>query len=688
MNTPSYVQQRLNQAQQFLNQGKPALAEAVCRQVSAELPGEPHSLHMLGLIAYNNGDPINAIACLRQACLSPEAPALYHSNLTEMLRQQGLLVEAEQCGRKAVALDRKLASAWNNLGIVLQEAGKLKESLACLEKVVGIEPRSASAHNNMANTYKRLGNFSKAQKHWNRAIELNPNYAEPYSNLANMLNEQGQYDKAFECGQQALKINPRLADAYINLAATEIARSRYPAALITLDRLLSFAPDHALALAARATALKELDRLEEALSNAKRAVELLPGNAEVQNAYGLVLLALGRFEEAISVFDIALALPSAIRERLLISRAMAHQEIGESETALMELEKVLIEFPRSAAAWHGRADLVKFTLDDPSIPKMKALLGSSGVHSNKDRMAMQFALGKAFLDAGDSNTAFKYLNEGNRMKRALIEYDADKTNQHFADIASAYSPELFARFKGAGCDSDVPIFVIGMPRSGTTLLEQILASHAQIHGAGELRFLSDLVDQRGGNPKLLEGVTPEILFDLGQDYTRRISAKSEGRYHVVDKMPANFMFAGLIHLILPNARIIHSRRHPVDTCLSCYSKLFSGDQHFTYDMTELGRFYRDYQELMSHWRNVLPKPRFLEVDYEDVVADTEAQARRILDFLGLPWDPACLEFHKTRRAVRTASVNQVRQPVYTASTGRWKSHAENLQPLLDVLGGM
>ena len=224
-----------------------------------------------------------------------------------------------------------------------------------------------------------------------------------------------------------------------------------------------------------------------------------------------------------------------------------------------------------------------------------------------------------------------------------------------------------------------------MPRSGTTLIEQILAAHPAVHGAGELRCMRAVVEQIGDFPKGVAALDAGALKRLGQSYLSRVEALAGGKPRVVDKAPGNFINAGLIRLILPDAKIIHARRDPVDTCLSCYTKLFADSLNFTYDLTDLGRYCRDYLKLTDYWRAVLPASHFLEVDYEAVVDDIEAEARRMLEFLDLPWDPACLEFYRVERPVRTASVNQVRQPIYRSSSGRWRKHADALQPLLKTL---
>ncbi len=678
--------QSLGRAQALLKVGQVAAAQDVCRRILAAFPGEPNTLQMLGLIAFGAGDKERALTCLRQACQSPDAPAIIFSNITEMLRQQGQLIEAEQMGRQAVARDPQLTGAWNNLGIVLQEMGKLDESLECLKKVVALEPRNPQAHNNLGNTLRRLGDLAGARQHWEQALALRPNYAETYANLANLFNEQGEYDNALHCGRRAIEHNPHLADAYINLAATENARHRTEAALNWLDRLLTFAPDHAQGRASRALTLKELERLDAALSDAERAVSLNPYNADAQYALGSILLLLGRFDEAVAAFDRALALPSTLRERVLLARAMAHQESGNSTEALRLLDELVAEFPLSIPAWYARADIVKFKAGDPTIVRMEELLDPQGVQSKSDRIIIHFTLGKAYLDTGESDQAFRHLDEGNRMKRAITKFDPPATKRWMESLAAAFPAEVFTKFAGAGPASAMPIFVLGMPRSGTTLIEQILSSHSQIHGAGELKAISLILDQAGGMPDAMQSMTAERLTAMGKDYLARVAPLADGKAHVVDKMPANFLHAGLIHLMLPNARIIHSRRDPVDTCLSCYSKLFGGEQAFTYDQAELGRFYRDYETLMEHWRSVLPETHFIEVDYENVIEDLERETRRMLEFLGLEWEPACLDFHQTKRQVRTSSVNQVRKPVYKTSAGRWRPHAANLKPLLEALG--
>ena len=680
------IEDAIARAHAHWNAGQADQAELFCQRVLAAWPGHSDALHLMGIMAHAYGNLDLAIQHVSQACQAPRAPAGYYSNLAEMYRQKGMLAEGEQAARRAVALDAKLVAGWNNLGILLQEAGKLEESRSCLQTVISLVPDYAEGHNNLANTYKRLGQLDQAEFHYGEAFARHPNYAEAFSNLANLLNDRGRLDEAADAARRAIEINPQFADAYINLAAIERTRDRHAEALRWLDALLSFAPRHPAGLSARALALKQMEQLEPALDSARRAVEIAPGNAEARNALGQILQAAGHLDEALDEFDRAASLPGLAAESALSNRAVLFMETGRKNEALAAFARALQAFPNSAQALFNQADLKKFAAGDPEIARMEAMLGQTGSHSHSDRLSLHFALGKAYLDSGEDDRAFQHFGEGNRMKRSSISYDADATEHWMQDIARTFSPALLKKFAGAGTPSALPVFVLGIPRSGTTLIEQILASHPLVKGAGELSAMQRVADSIGLYPAGAAKLTTKDFARLGRDYLAAVSPLADGARHVVDKMPANFLHAGLISLALPEARIIHCRRDPVDTCLSCYTKLFTAEQLFTYDLTELGHFHRSYQALMAHWRATLPADRFIEVDYEAVVDDLEGQARRLIDFLGLTWDEACLRFHETGRTVRTASVNQVRQPIYRSSKGRWKRHADHLGPLLAALG--
>lgn len=681
------IEQALAQANAHWQAGQADQAERLCQQVLAAWPGQSDALHLMGLMAHAYGNLDLAIDHLRQACMAPRAPAVYVSNLAEMLRQGGRLAEAEQAARRSVAIDAALVGGWNNLGIILQEAGKLEESLVCLERVVALQPGYAQAQNNLANTLKRLGRLDQAQAHYEAALAIAPDYAEAHSNLSNLLNDLGQYDAALASARRAIDANPQLSDAYINAAAVEAARDRHGEALRWVDALLIYAPLHVGALGVRATVLRRLGRLDVALADARRAVAAAPESGEAQNVLGEVLQAQDKPVDALAAYDRATQALGFAPEKAMVNRAILLMEQGDHAAAKAAFGQALALYPRSVPAWFNLADLQRFTAGDPAIAAMEALLAPDGVQAAGDRTALHFALGKAWMDAGDAGRAFWHLDEGNRRKRATFAYDPDAADAWIDDIIAAFPADAAKRPQAVVAGSEQPVFVVGMPRSGTTLIEQILASHPAAFGAGELSVLQDIVQQAGGYPAIVGQLTPETEAALGQRYLDAVQPMAGSHLRLIDKMPSNFLFAGLIHRILPDARIIHVQRDAADTCLSCYTKLFSREQLFSYDQTELARFYSGYARLMDHWRSILPADRFIELRYEDVVADLETQARRLVDFCGLAWDDACLDFHQTARTIRTASVNQVRRPLYADSIGRWKPYAAHLGPLLAGLAG-
>jgi hypothetical protein len=338
------------------------------------------------------------------------------------------------------------------------------------------------------------------------------------------------------------------------------------------------------------------------------------------------------------------------------------------------------------------AELKRFHVGDPHIGIMDQLLKDSASVGDEQRIGLHFALSKAYADFDDYENAARHMVEGNALKRRRLQYDERESLDELRRAEEVFTHELMQRCAGLGNSSATPIFIVGMPRSGTTLIEQILASHESVFGADELIYFSEEVTKLSGAfgssckyPAFVPIMTAEGLHRLGDEYLGAIHAIAPTAARITDKMPSNFRFVGLIHLALPNARVIHACRNPIDTCLSCYSILFSDGQAFTYDLRELGRLYKGYDRLMRHWHSVLPKGIMIDVQYEELVNDFENVARRILAHCGLEWSPACLEFQKTRRPVRTASAIQVRQPIYSTAVGRWRQYAKMLEPLLEEL---
>jgi len=408
-----------------------------------------------------------------------------------------------------------------------------------------------------------------------------------------------------------------------------------------------------------------------------------------------VLRVQGRTAEAQACCEAALAVePRSAGATSLL--AELHADRGSFAEAHRLFQQAIALDPDSPTAYCGIAQQRRMTADDTAWRAgVEALLARPLPLGHQ--VSLRYALGKYSDDTGQYDAAFDNYRQANELsKRFGVRYDRSKLSKRVAGIVATFDAGFVAQSHAGASASERPVFIVGMPRSGTTLVEQILASHPKVHGAGELNTLNDVVlTVRGpdGNtlpyPEFMPSLDPPALKQIGARYVALLHelAAKDGQVgeRISDKMPSNYYFVGLIHLALPNARIIHTVRDPVDTCISCFSKLFTAEQNHTYDLGELGRYYRRYERLMAHWRRVLPKGRMLEVRYEDVVADLDGQARRIIEYCGLPWDDRCLAFHETDRPVRTASATQVRQPIYNSAVGRWKVYEEFLGPLLKEL---
>ena len=682
------VQELLNKAYQSWNEGDSTQAEDLCQSVLAEAPDQPDALHLMGIIAHATQRPDLAIDYLRQACQSPIAPAQFFTNLAEILRQQGQLAEAKLLGQQALALDESLPSGLFNFGRILQDLKEFKESSLYFRRAIALDPENAQSYFYLAHSDMASGSLKEVEENFLKAIEKDPNFAKCYSSLAVFYFNSLLYPQALEYSQKALDLDPTIAEAYLNIADIESERHSMKIALVWVDALLEFEPHHIRALNTRAWLCSRMERFEDAFASVNLALDIKPNDVGALNAKGNIFEAMGKPEEAIATFESAISI-GEIASNVSISRlGKVHVQEGRTAEGLTLFNQALEKNPRNIGAWVGLTDIVKFQAGDANISKMESLLDSEiGLHA-KDVMCIHFALGKAYLDTGDSATAFHHLNLANQMKRSTLNFDPQKFADRIKEFTEVFTAEFIEQHQSQLNSplSHSPIFVLGMPRSGTTLLEQILSSHPMISGAGELNFIGMLTDEIEDYPVLPLSFGSMEAEALGQIYLDKIVPLLKGREYLVDKMPGNFLHAGLIHMILPHAKIIHSRRNPVDTCLSLYTKHFGGSHPYCYNMTDLGNYYQSYMALMAHWREVLPASHFLEVDYENVVDDIEMQTRRVLDYLDLPWDPVCLDFYKTERTVKTASVNQVRKPIYSSSSGRWKKHADQLQPLINALG--
>ncbi len=609
------------------------------------------------------------------------------------LHQAGRLADAEKTYKKILAMQPDHFDSLHLLGVIFHQRGNHAEAVHQIGRALRRDPNNIFALNNRGVAFKELKRFEEALASYDRALAVRPDYVEALSNRSHALNELKRFEEALASCGRALALQPDYAPALLNRGVSLHELKRFEEALASYDHALAVRPDFVEALSNRGNTLKELKRFEEALMSFDRALAVRPDYTEALSNRGLALHELRRFEEALASYEHALMLQPNFADAHH-NRGVTLKILGRLADARRAVERAIQLAPRNASYFLNLSEIGQFVAGDPHVAMMEDLAPNIGSLPVEQQVDLHFALAKAYEDIGRRDESFRRLLAGNALKRQQINYDETKTLADFENITAVFTPELMRTLQDVGEPSSVPLFIIGMPRSGTTLIEQILASHPQVFGAGELPNLGNAVDSM----RSTRGITisfREVMLNLSGEHLRRLGARYVSEItrlapnvtYITDKMPSNFFFVGLIHLALPKARIIHVVRDPVDTCLSCFSTLFADGQYHAYDLSELGRYYRSYQTLMQHWHRVLPPGRILDVRYEDVVADLEGQARRIIAHCGLEWSTHCLAFHEAKRPVLTASLAQVRRPIYSSSIGRWRAYEPFLRPLLAELSG-
>jgi tetratricopeptide (TPR) repeat protein len=554
-----------------------------------------------------------------------------------------------------------MAEALNNLGNALRLTGDIDGALQAYQEALTQRAVYPEVYNNLGTLLQQDRKFEEAEHALRKAIQQNPKYIEAHNNLAQLLSGQKKEVEALRILGEALKFAPKNVQTLLLTAKIQLRRANLQAAEQAVRFALKEEPENAEALTVLGQVLHETDRYEEAIEVLDRALKKTPDNPEALNFYGVALKSVGRLDEA--------------REHILKALKLNDAMYG---------------------AYANLNDLVDFSegVGEELFNRMEAIFESVPNQEAEPFLALHFAYAKALDDRGQHEKALEHYVTGGKMKRAVLDYKESETHGFFDSIKAAFPKEVFAKRKYEGLDDDRFVFIVGMPRSGSTLVEQILSSHPDVYGAGEVKYLSRALGQLRDRfpslpkyPEMAEKVTPAQLDIVAKNYQEALAQGAGNAKRITDKLLTNYFFLGLINLLFPKAHVIHTQRDPVDTCLSGFTKLFKDDMPHSYDLAELGRYYGKYRELMEHWEKVLPEGFMTTVQYEDVVANTEKEAKRLIDFLGLPWDPKCVDFHKSDRPVKTASVAQVRKPIYKTSVQRWKKYGPGLQPLVDAIDG-
>ncbi len=661
MNTSPWVtspdlKTAVSSAMELLSVGEPKLARQKAEEILRRYPREINAMFVVASAIRSTGE--NHEAAARLKALIRRAP--------------------------------NFALAHQELGFAYSASGKLIPAIAALQRAVAIQPKLPASWKLMGELFLIDGDEDSAAEAFNQHLVA----ASEDPNLIHAIRQfnAGKTGQAEQLCRKFLHDNPVDVTAIRMLAEIGLKVGVLADAERLLERCLELAPDFSLARMSYAKVLSRREKLELALEQADHLLEKQADKPAYLALRASILVRMGDYQSAIPCYEYILERFPA-QPSVMLSYGHALRAVGEQDKSIEAYRKTIGLRPSFGDAYWSPANLKTFRFEDSDLEAMREQLeGKDG--SREDFFHLCFALGKALELRGEFDESFSYYDLGNNIKKKLTGYKADSIHNYVRRMKAVCHKDVFLAAAGHGCQSPDPIFVVGLPRSGSTLLEQILASHSQVDGTKELIQILAIAKRLGGARKEAEdsrypAVLPELdagqLEELGQRYIDRTRIQRGNAPFFTDKMPNNFLHIGLISLILPNAKIIDARRHPMAACFSGFTQLFARGQTFTYGLSNIGRYFRDYVDLMDHWDKVLPG-KVLRVQYEEMVSDTGNQVHRMLDHCGLEFEDNCLQFYKTDRAVRTASSEQVRQPIYSAAMEHWRNYEPHLDKLKEALG--
>ena len=609
--------------------------------------------------------------------------------LAHALIKLGRLSDAQEQIEFAIKLTPDFAGLHEDLGSIQALRNNHDLAIDSFRRAVQIDPTLTSAHKKLAQCLSAIGKNDEVDEAFENYLDRDENAALVAEGAEHW--RAGRITDAESTLKSALKKNVNNVDAMHFLALIyHDENKKLNDAEALLRKATEIAPDFKQAIASLGRLLLDNGKWSDAIQAYEKLIEIEPTDDKAWAGLGRSLSLAGQVEKAVTAYEKSLALNSASPN---VHMAYAHslKTVGNQKEALVEYRESIKLRPELGESYWSMANLKVFQFEASEIEAMEFQIKSSEL-SDSARIHFLFSLGKAYEDKKDFNQAWNYYELGNNVQRGLLSYDPVANQMQLESIKKVFSHDFIDQYRHDGLSADDPIFIVGLPRSGSTLIEQILASHSLVEGTSELPNIGDIAIGTGRYradgltyPKTLRSLTKRDLKAYGKEYLQQIDRHRTSRTpFFIDKMPNNFAHIGFIKLILPNAKIINTRRHPLDSCLGAYKQLFAKGQNFTYEKFELAQFYCDYIDVMDHWHKVFPG-EILDIHYEETVTDLEKQTRKVLEFCGLNFEDQCLRYYETKRAVKTASSEQVRQPVYTSALGFWENYSSQIEDWKDHL---
>ncbi len=634
--------------------GRYAEAEAAFNTYLKVNPNNINALHLLALSVFQQRRLPDAERILRSAVKKNKKISKLHHSLGQVQEAQGKLDNALSSLTTASKLDPNNEWIHINKAIVLGKLKRTSEAISSARYVLKINHNNVTAKATLGQLLWQQGDNIAAKKALNEALELQPNFVQALSHLGTILFSEGNLDAAEEYLRKAENIGPPHPEVLCNLTGVLLAKEDHHALDYSL-KAVKLSPKYPNAYLYLGRALEQVGQWDEAFTAYSKALQLQPNSKLASIGLAGAEMNLGQFDKA---------------------KELCWKELGRNPHFL-EAYSILLE------------------LEDPENIRDKLefieQLYNKSEYSDKEKWRTAFSLAHFYEKDAQYKKSFDILMDANRLKRSIYDDFLEDERCFFNNIQSVFTKDFINKRVDYGLSDKTPIFILGMPRSGTTLTEQILASHSQVFGSGELQYISNSLRNLTNSllyidyPEAVKSLNPSEYTKIASWYLDKIRDKDTDALKITDKLPHNFLNLGIIRILFPHAKVIHCKRNPIDNCLSIYKQNFTDKHKYAYDLAELGHYYLLYRDLMDHWRSVLPNEYILEVEYEDIVADQEGMTRRLLEFCDLPWEEGCLQFHKTKRAILTASQKQVRRKIYSDSIKLWQHYEKQLQPLIEVL---